>query len=131
MERTKLLLAVICTSISVAIHAQTESKKDKKTTTQQEGNVMDMAAKTIGFAFGDLEKDIDGTKDPFKDIDNFEDYLNKSNLDPKTKATYWAIYKLQAEEPSPQRRDSIRNMLDSLIRKDRKAKNTINKKQNR
>ncbi|MEL6974125.1 MAG: hypothetical protein AAGL29_01870 [Bacteroidota bacterium] len=131
MERTKLLLAVICTSISVAIHAQTESKKDKKTTTQQEGNVMDMAAKTIGFAFGDLEKDIDGTKDPFKDIDNFEDYLNKSNLDPKTKATYWAIYKMQAEEPSPQRRDSIRNMLDSLIRKDRKAKNTINKKQNR
>ncbi|MEO1487293.1 MAG: hypothetical protein AAFU57_16225 [Bacteroidota bacterium] len=131
MKKTKLLLTLILVSISFVCTAQeTESKKDKNKP-QQGNNMMDMATKTIGFAFGDLEKDIDGTKDPFKDLETFEDYLNKSNLDPKTKATYWAIYKMQAEEPSPQRRDSIRNALDSLILKDSKANSTINKKQNR
>ncbi|MEL7269388.1 MAG: hypothetical protein AAGL34_07440 [Bacteroidota bacterium] len=131
MKKTKLLFTILAVSISFAITAQeTESKKDKNNP-QQGSNMMDMATKTIGFAFGDLEKDIDGTKDPFKDLETFEDYLNKSNLDPKTKATYWAIYKMQAEEPSPQRRDSIRNVLDSLILKDSKANSTINKKQNR
>jgi len=131
MKKNKLLFTILAVSISFAITAQeTESKKDKNNP-QQGSNMMDMATKTIGFAFGDLEKDIDGTKDPFKDLETFEDYLNKSNLDPKTKATYWAIYKMQAEEPSPQRRDSIRNVLDSLILKDSKANSTINKKQNR
>ncbi|MEM6892173.1 MAG: hypothetical protein AAF554_00695 [Bacteroidota bacterium] len=131
MKSKQLVLIIALIIYATGVSAQTESKKDKKNTPQQESNVMDMATKTIGFAFGDLEKDIDGTKDPFKDLETFEDYLNRSNLDPKTKATYWAIYKMQAQEPSPQRRDSIKNVLDSLIRKDSKANSTINKKQNR
>ena len=88
---------------------------------------MDMMSKTLGHAFGGLEKDIDGTKDPFKGIENFEDFMNKGNLDPKTKATYWATYELQAQEPSLKRRDSIRTVLDSLIRKDIQANSKINK----
>ncbi|MEM8764389.1 MAG: hypothetical protein AAGD88_11285 [Bacteroidota bacterium] len=131
MKSKQLVFIIALITYATGVSAQTESKKDKKNTPQQESNVMDMATKTIGFAFGDVEKDIDGTKDPFKDLETFEDYLNRSNLDPKTKATYWAIYKMQAEEPSPQRRDSIRNVLDSLILKDSKANSTINKKQNR
>lgn len=130
MKSKQLVFIIALIIYATGVSAQTESKKDKKNTPQQESNVMDMATKTIGFAFGDMEKDIDGTKDPFKDLETFEDYLNRSNLDPKTKATYWAIYKMQAEEPSPQRRDSIRNVLDSLILKDSKTKSTINKKQN-
>ncbi|MEO0504939.1 MAG: hypothetical protein AAF090_02220 [Bacteroidota bacterium] len=127
MKLKQLVLIIALIICATGVSAQTTDTKKDKNTPQQEGSMMDMMSKTLGHAFGDLEKDIDGTKDPFKGIENFEDFMNKGNLDPKTKATYWAMYELQAQEPSPKRRDSIRTVLDSLIRKDIQANSKINK----
>ncbi|MEO1547551.1 MAG: hypothetical protein AAFU74_12480, partial [Bacteroidota bacterium] len=76
MKLKQLVLIIALIMCATGVSAQTTDTKKDKNNPQQGSNMMDMATKTIGFAFGDLEKDIDGTKDPFKDLETFEDYLN-------------------------------------------------------
>lgn len=112
MKKTTSCLIFLFIGI-ISANAQSENAEEKKEI--QEMNLLDEQSKLFGNIFGDMEEDIDGTKDPFKDVENYEDLLNKSNLDLETKAKFWAMYELYDKSLQAEEKDSIKIELEKFL----------------
>lgn len=123
MKNQIVLILTIVLSSSLGLKAQ-----DKKPiipasdTTKKEINLMDEQAKLFGNLFGDMEKDIDGTKNPFKGVTNYEELLSKSQLDQETKNQFWGMYKLYDKSLEPKEKDSLKIEMEKFLTKSMETK---------
>lgn len=115
MKTLQILFVMLGICISNVAQAQEENKTNETKTQKKEMNLMDEQAKILGSLFGDMEEDIDGTKDPFKNVKSYEDLLNKSKLDPEMKVKLLAMYKLYDQSLDPKQKDSLKVSLEKLF----------------
>lgn len=107
------VMLVFCISNIVQAQAKNETKEDK--TQKKETNLMDEQSKLFGNLFGDMDEDIDGTKNPFKDVKSYQELLNQSNMDIETKSQLMTMYELYDQSLDPKQKDSLRISLEKII----------------
>lgn len=113
-KKTILLLLMVLSGFTCTI-AQEKNKTTETKTEKKEMNLLDEQAKLMGSIFGSMEEDLDGTKDPFKDVKSYEDLLNKSKLDPEMKIKLLTMYKLYDQSLDPKQKDSLKIALEKMF----------------
>jgi hypothetical protein len=117
-----LLPMLFCATFTAQSQTQTDSNKSEEKNVK-EMNLLDEQAKLMGSIFGGMEEDLDGTKDPFKNVNSYQDLLNNSNFDPETKAKLMAMYKLYDQSLDPKQKDSLKLSLEKLFLKNTELPN--------
>lgn len=107
----------------LGLHAQDKKQTTgTNTSTKKEMNLLDEQAKLFGNLFGDMDKDVNGNKDPFKGVTNYEGLLNKSQLGPETKNQFWSMYQLYDKSLVPQEKDSLKMVMETFLAKEMETK---------
>ncbi|NJB37880.1 MULTISPECIES: hypothetical protein [Flavobacteriaceae] len=116
MRKQLLFSLTIIMSCCLGLTAQDKKQSSgTKETPKKEMNLMDEQAKLFGKLFGDMEQDLDGTKDPFKDVKNYENLLNRSKMDPETKSKMRAMYLMYDQSLDPGKKDSLKVSLEKMF----------------
>lgn len=114
----KQILFSLAIAMSCCFGLMGQEKKEgssSKESQKKETNLMDEQAKFFGDLFGDMDEDIDGTKDPFKNVKSYQDLLNKSNIDPETKTQLMAMYQMYDQSLDPKQKDSLKVSLEKMF----------------
>lgn len=119
MRKQILFFLTMVLASCLGLHAQDKKQTTgTNTSTKKEMNLLDEQAKLFGNLFGDTDKDINGNKDPFKGVTNYEELLNKSQLDPETKNQFWSMYQLYDKSLVPQEKDSLKMIMEKFLAKE-------------
>ena len=115
MKTTFFTLTLVFCLTTAFAQEKNSGKATAKESQKKEMNLMDEQAKLFGTLFGDMEEDLDGTKDPFKDVKSYEDLLKKSTMDPETKSKMRAMYLLYDQSLDPKQKDSLKVSLEKMF----------------
>lgn len=119
MRKQILFFLTMVLASCLGLHAQDKKQTTgTNTSTKKEMNLLDEQAKLFGNLFGDTDKDINGNKDPFKGVTNYEELLNKSQLAPETKNQFWSMYQLYDKSLVPQEKDSLKMIMEKFLAKE-------------